>query len=103
MPGGLRASPDGLRHERAAGLPHHWRRPGERALPLAPAGGRDTARAFAELAHERRRFGYRRLHVLLRREGHVVNRKRIYRLYKAERLMVRRRGGRKRALAYGHR
>jgi putative transposase len=33
------------------------------------------------LAHERRRFGYRRLHVLLRREGHVANRKRIYRLY----------------------
>lgn len=51
-----------------------------------------------QLAHERRRFGYRRLHVLLRREGHVVNRKRVYRLYKAERLMVRRRGGRKRAL-----
>jgi putative transposase len=51
-----------------------------------------------ELAHERRRFGYRRLHVLLRREGHVVNRKRVYRLYREERLMVRRRGGRKRAL-----
>jgi putative transposase len=51
-----------------------------------------------QLAHQRRRFGYRRLHVLLRREGHVVNRKRIYRLYKAERLMVRRRSGRKRAL-----
>jgi putative transposase len=51
-----------------------------------------------QLAHERRRFGYRRLHVLLRREGHAVNRKRIYRLYKAERLMVRRRSGRKRAL-----
>ena len=50
------------------------------------------------LANERRRFGYRRLYVLLRREGHVVNRKRVYRLYKAERLMVRRRGGRKRAL-----
>jgi putative transposase len=51
-----------------------------------------------QLAHERRRFGYRRLYVLLRREGHIVNRKRVYRLYKAERLMVRRRGGRKRAL-----
>ncbi len=51
-----------------------------------------------QLANERRRFGYRRLYVLLRREGHVVNRKRVYRLYKAERLMVRRRGGRKRAL-----
>jgi len=47
---------------------------------------------------ERRRFGYRRLWVLLRREGHTVNRKRVYRLYKEERLMVRRRGGRKRAI-----
>lgn len=50
------------------------------------------------LAHERRRFGYRRLHVLLRREGYVVNHKRVYRLYREERLLVRRRGGRKRAL-----
>jgi transposase InsO family protein len=51
------------------------------------------------LAQERRRFGYRRLHVLLRREGHAVNRKRVQRLYREERLTVRRRGGRKRALA----
>ena len=50
------------------------------------------------LAHERRRFGYRRLHVLLRREGFKVNHKRLFRLYREERLMVRRRGGRKRAL-----
>jgi putative transposase len=50
------------------------------------------------LAHERRRFGYRRLHVLLRREGYVVNHKRIWRLYREERLLVRRRSGRKRAL-----
>ena len=50
------------------------------------------------LAHERRRFGYRRLHVLLRREGFKVNHKRLFRLYRAERLMVRRRGGCKRAL-----
>ena len=50
------------------------------------------------LAHERRRFGYRRLHVLLRREGWAVNRKRVQRLYREERLMVRKRGGRKRAL-----
>jgi putative transposase len=50
------------------------------------------------LAQERRRFGYRRLHVLLRREGHAVNRKRVQRLYREERLTVRRRGGRKRAM-----
>ena len=50
------------------------------------------------LAQERRRFGYRRLHVLLRREGHRVNRKRVQRIYREEKLMVRRRGGRKRAM-----
>jgi putative transposase len=50
------------------------------------------------LAQQRRRFGYRRLHVLLRREGYAVNRKRIQRLYREERLTVRRRGGRKRAV-----
>jgi putative transposase len=50
------------------------------------------------IAHERRRFGYRRLGVLLRREGFVVNHKRLFRLYCEERLKVRRRGGRKRAM-----
>jgi len=50
------------------------------------------------LAHERRRFGYRRLHVFLKQEGFRVNHKRLFRLYREERLMVRRRGGRKRAL-----
>lgn len=50
------------------------------------------------LAHERRRFGYRRLYILLRREGRLVNRKRVQRIYQEEWLMVRRRGGRKRAL-----
>jgi len=51
-----------------------------------------------ELAAERRRFGYRRLGWLLEREGHVLNRKKLYRLYREEKLMVRRRKGRKRAL-----
>jgi transposase InsO family protein len=50
-----------------------------------------------ELAAQRRRFGYRRLHVLLRQEGLVRNRKRTQRLYREERLSVRRRRGRKRA------
>ena len=50
------------------------------------------------IAHERRRFGYRRIHVLLRREGMMVNHKRLFRLYREEKLSVRKRGGRKRAL-----
>jgi putative transposase len=50
------------------------------------------------LASERRRFGYRRLHLLLDREGTHMNHKKLRRLYREERLQVRRRGGRKRAL-----
>jgi putative transposase len=50
------------------------------------------------IAIERRRFGYRRIHVLLRREGITVNHKRLFRLYREERLSVRKRDGRKRAL-----
>lgn len=49
------------------------------------------------LAGERRRFGYRRLHVLLRREGYVLNRKKTQRLYREEGLSVRKRKGRKKA------
>lgn len=50
------------------------------------------------LAEERRRFVYRRLHVLLRQEGGVVNRRKVQRLYKEENLMVRLGNCRKRAL-----
>jgi len=51
-----------------------------------------------EVAAARRRFGYRRLHILLRREGLHMNHKKLRRLYAEERLQVRRRGGRKRAI-----
>ena len=51
-----------------------------------------------EIAAVRRRFGYRRLHILLRREGFTLNHKKLRRLYAEERLQVRRRSGRKRAL-----
>lgn len=44
-----------------------------------------------DLAVQRPRFGYRRLLILLRREGFNVNHKRIYRMYREEGLMVRRR------------
>lgn len=49
-----------------------------------------------ELAQERRRFGYRRIHVLLRREGVHANHKRIERLYRLAGLTVRRRRRRER-------
>ncbi len=49
----------------------------------------DLWQRLRELAGERRRFGYRRLTVLLRREGRVVNHKRVYRLYREAGLAVR--------------
>lgn len=50
------------------------------------------------IARERRRFGYMRLHMLLRREVFQVNHMRLFRLYRKERPTVRLRGGRKRAI-----
>jgi putative transposase len=50
-----------------------------------------------ELAHERPRWGYLRLHVLLRREGWKVNKKRTYRIYREEGLSVRTKQRKKRA------
>jgi putative transposase len=51
-----------------------------------------------ELASVRRRFGYRRLLLMLRGEGVLINHKKLRRLYAEERLQVRKRGGRKSAL-----
>ncbi|XUY29706.1 IS3 family transposase [Agrobacterium sp. rho-8.1] len=51
-----------------------------------------------DLANERRRFGYRRLFVLLRRDGEPSGINRIYRLYREEGLSVRKRKARRRAV-----
>jgi putative transposase len=53
--------------------------------------------SIARFSHHRGR-DYRRLHLLLKREGVSVNWKKLYRIYKEEGLTVRHRGGRKRAL-----
>lgn len=50
-----------------------------------------------EIAAQRRRFGYRRVGVMLERKGMIMNHKKLYRLYSEEGLSVRRRRGRKRA------
>jgi transposase InsO family protein len=51
-----------------------------------------------DLANGRRRFGYRRLFVLLRREGAPSGINRIYRLYREEGLTVRKRKSRRKAV-----
>jgi putative transposase len=70
------------------------------AWQYQPLRGKDDAvrERMREIANERRRFGYRRLAILLRREGKGMNLKKVYRLYREERLTVRKRGGRRRAL-----
>jgi len=55
------------------------------------SGDQELRERLRQLAGERRRFGYRRLHVMLRREGEKVNHKRVYRLYREEGLTVRKR------------
>ena len=50
-----------------------------------------------KMAEKRRRFGYRRIGVMLQRVGMVMNEKKLYRIYREEGLSVRRRRGRKRA------
>ena len=55
-----------------------------------------------ELAAERRRFGYRRLHVMIRRDGWVVNIKRLRRIYREANLQVRKRVRRRVALGRGN-
>lgn len=68
------------------------------SLCLNPAEDDELRIKLKELASQRRRFGYRRLGLLLARQGVKLNHKKLYRLYKEERLSVRKRGGRKRAL-----
>jgi putative transposase len=71
-----------------------------RLTAISPPRGDDSEfrERLRRLAAQRRRFGYRRLHILLRREGIKLNHKKLFRIYREERLTVRRRGGRKRAL-----
>lgn len=54
--------------------------------------------ALKAVAAERRRFGYRRIHIMLDRQGIVMNQKKLRRLYREEKLQGCRRSGRKRVL-----
>jgi putative transposase len=55
-----------------------------------PDRNQELRRQLVQLAQERPRFGYRRLGVLLAREGHPVNHKRLFRVYREEGLSVKR-------------
>ena len=76
-------------------------RPPERAIEGAigpsPMASPEIRTAMQEIAAVRRRFGYRRIGLLLERRGMLMNPKKLYRLCRDEGLSVRRRRGRKRA------
>lgn len=55
--------------------------------------------AMREVAGQRRRFGCRRIGIMLERQGMIMNHKKLYRLYREEGLSVRRRRGRSRRRA----
>lgn len=62
-----------------------------------PPDNVDIRKEIGKLAEKRRRFGYRRLGILLERKGIVMNHEKLYRLSCEEGLSVQRRRGRKRA------
>ena len=62
-----------------------------------PPDHADIRKKMHEIAGKRRRFGYRRIGIMLEREGFMTSQKKLYRLYKEEGLSVRRRRGRTRA------
>ncbi|WP_120222877.1 IS3 family transposase [Sulfitobacter guttiformis] len=62
-----------------------------------PPDNPEVREEMKAIASKRRRFGYRRIGVLLERKGMIMNHKKLYRLYTDEKLGVRRRRGRKRA------
>jgi putative transposase len=61
-------------------------------------GHQEIRARMRAIAEQRRRFGYRRIGVLLAREGMTMNKKKLYRIYTEERLTVRKRKKRKRAM-----
>jgi putative transposase len=93
--GGASAGPDGP--VGTAGLFDCRRRPDNGSLPVSATAGYRLAGTLRELANERWRFGYRRLFVLLRREGEPSGINRIHRLYREEGLTVRKRRARRKA------
>jgi putative transposase len=78
----------GISERRACGLIGVWR--SSCRYRKKPDRNQELRRQLVQLAQERPRFGYRRLGVLLAREGHPVNHKRLFRVYREEGLSVKR-------------
>lgn len=71
-----------------------WRRP-----PRESESTQALCEQIKAIAHQRRRFGYRRVHDILKQRGVHVNHKRVYRLYTEQKLAVKRRKKAKRPIS----
>jgi putative transposase len=71
---------------------------GRSSYRYVPHPGDDAwlAERLREFSEQRKRYGYRRAWASLRREGHQINHKRVYRVWRTEGLSLKRRGRRKR-------
>jgi putative transposase len=78
----------GMSERRVCGLLGVWR--SSCRYRKKPDRNEQLRQQLVELAHERPRFGYRRLGVLLAREGQRVNHKRLFRVYREAGLSVKR-------------
>lgn len=83
-----------ISERRACGLIEIARTTARRVIE-EPTENVELKARMIDLAHARRRFGYRRIHDLLRREGVQANHKRVYRIYSQAGLSVRKRRRRK--------
>lgn len=63
----------------------------KRYQSVKPEQDEAIAKRLGELATRWKRFGYKRLHILLRREGYTINHKRTYRIYREAGLALRKR------------
>ena len=86
---GLFRDEHGISERRACRLTS-YSRSSFRRKSLRQEADKQLRERLLELASERARFGYRRLHVMLQREGWQINRKRVYRVYREPGLAVRR-------------
>ncbi|WP_374044675.1 IS3 family transposase [uncultured Desulfovibrio sp.] len=88
MPESRAVCSGGIQRLPAAGLRDAWRRPRHRTASPAVRSRCGPAAALRELAEERRHFGGRRLHILLRHEGLVLNHTRTERICRQEGLAM---------------
>ena len=84
------------------GLLRHRRRSDPHPVSICRPPDTELRCRLRDLANARRRFGYRRLFVLLRQQGEPSGINRIYRLYREEGLTVRRRRARRHAVGLDH-